>query len=58
MDDEIVLRILNNDVWLDEECWRCNNEEGEKETCTNCNGKGFELTSAGRAILELIERHK
>ncbi len=66
MKEPIVLRIMNNDVMLDEECWVCEggskdpqpNWRGENGVCENCKGSGFELTSNGEKILELLKRHK
>lgn len=65
MKKPIELDILNNTIYLDQECWVC--EGGTREplegwgetdsTCENCHGTGFELTHAGEAIMDLIRRH-
>ncbi len=56
-DREIKASILNNDVHLDEYCWSCDNDEEKKKTCEYCEGKGFQLTTLGERIVELIKRH-
>ena len=56
-EDEITIRVLNNDVYLDEHCWRCENNTDKKEDCPECKGIGFSLTENGRAIFDLIKRH-
>ncbi len=56
---EITIKILNNEVKLDTECFWCS--EGARpidgDKCDFCNGTGYMLTSAGRAIIDLAERH-
>ena len=67
MSDEIVMKILNNDVALDGGCWSCRDQYGHKKekpemvddegVCSVCKGVGYQLTSAGEAILSLVKRH-
>ena len=65
MADSIKIKILNNEIELDDECWCCEgssctpseswrNEDG---TCQICNGTGFKLTGQGQAIIDLVARH-
>lgn len=67
MADSIVMTILNNKVALDNECWNCDggrcvrhNNDGlwTNGVCDICKGIGYELTEAGEAIIQLINRHK
>lgn len=56
-----------DEIHLDEQCWSCNpeyfhkghntSEPDENGKCGICHGKGFVLTEAGEAILELVKRH-
>ena len=57
--DEIIIEILNNKVWLDELCWQCDgSREYEGEQCDVCGGIGYKPTDEGKAILDLIKRHR
>jgi hypothetical protein len=66
MEEPIILRVMNNDIMLDDVCWVCDggnktpddNWKDENGICENCNGKGFELTNNGLKILELLKRHR
>lgn len=58
MNNEIILCIMNNKTWLDEICFRCENDDNKKRDCISCKGKGFILTDEGEAIIDLIKRHK
>ncbi len=51
---ELENDTLTMDVMLDELCRGCLYHEG---TCPDCNGKGYVLTNAGEAIIELVKRH-
>ena len=62
----IIIEVINNDEELDRHCWSCKDRFGQfKEpdmkkddgSCETCDGKGFELTPNGRAIMDLIKRH-
>lgn len=55
----IKIEILNNEIYLDKECWACKHEElkDEKGVCRQCNGTGYSLTNTGQAFLNLIKRH-
>jgi hypothetical protein len=67
--NEIVIRILNNSVRLDEKCWSCSDRPTsgihttapsvakEDGTCDICEGVGYKPTDEGMAILALIKRH-
>ena len=60
----ISIEILKHDIILDNECWACNgghdlldeytDENGE---CEICGGSGYQLTDAGRSIMQLVTRH-
>ena len=62
-DHPIEIKILNNKVALDQECWACDCCSKEPEwkdsdgNCDYCHGDGFQLTDAGRAIIDLVNRH-
>ena len=52
------LRILGNDIELEEPCWHCvESWKVVKEECEFCNGIRFQLTDNGRAIIALVENH-
>ena len=68
----IQLTIFDNDfniisVNLDEPCRACQGDKNKKGDgkypyvfgfCEICNGRGYVLTYAGQAIMDLIERYK
>ncbi len=63
-EEEITINILNNNINLDVECWKCYRESGKKKfqinpnpDCNICEGKGFILTATGEAIVDLVKRH-
>ena len=64
-DECITIKILNNNVALDQSCWSCDGGKqkpdlifaDENGICEQCNGTGYILTSVGESILKLIERH-
>ena len=60
-EDEVVIRILNNDVYLDEYCWKCIKDDASgfnpDPECSECKGSGFILTTNGQAIFDLMNRH-
>lgn len=59
----IKIKVLNNEVFLDCECWNCegkepsNSSKNEEGNCEYCNGTGFIPTDNGREILNFIKRH-
>lgn len=63
MHQEIEIDILNNKIFLDEECSICNcgrtkpNSSSINERCRRCNGIGYVLTDVGEGIFNLIKRH-
>lgn len=70
--EEIIIKVLNNEVGLDYPCWKCTDygkpsypkgprqiysiNEGH-EKCSRCDNKRFVLTDAGEAIMALVQRH-
>lgn len=62
---------IDNDsitISLDKVCYKCMSLDFTKdlndmlfqitvENCSSCNNKRYELTQAGRAILDLVKRH-
>ncbi len=72
MADPIIMTILNNKVALDKLCWCCEGGKVDPSkpkhvnaapfftdgVCDMCKGTGYELTEAGEAIIQLINRHR
>jgi hypothetical protein len=58
-EDPITITLLNNEIYLDEYCWKCI-QDGEVilKDCPECNNKRFILTDDGYSIVELLQRHK
>ena len=60
---DIKILILNNEVSLDHVCWDCQGDGYEEITssdkipCETCSGKGYQLTAAGRSIIDRVRRH-
>ena len=69
MKKNIILKIDNDNIRLDiilaEKCWDCDGGtkepvfcEEDSHICQCCGGSGYEVTKAGKAILDLIEISK
>lgn len=72
MANSIIMTILNNKVVLDKICWCCEGGKVDPNkpeytnaasfftdgVCNICEGTGYELTEAGEAIIQLVNRHK
>lgn len=63
-EDELKIVILNNEVYLDHECWHCSSrtedqiEKDENGKCKYCDGVGFYLTDLGKEFIDFIKRYK
>ena len=57
-EQEISIEILNNRVYLDQDCWHCGGwEPEERKDCEYCRGTAFLPTEVGNEILAFLYRH-
>lgn len=48
--ENIKVRVL-----LTKRCWNCGDNDGKREMCEFCDGKGYNLTDAGRVLKTFVE---
>lgn len=66
----ITIKILNNEIDLDNECWNCDGGRSKKEddknptfwteegVCERCKGIGYIPTDFGKSIFDFMIRYR